>query len=284
MQGLHDFIPTDTKIDYLNTLLKVGFEVLDCGSFVSPKAIPQMRDTKEVLANLDTHNSATKLLVIVANQRGAEQACLEPKVSFLGYPFSVSETFQLRNTNANIRESVKRLEEIQALAQSAQKETVAYISMGFGNPYGDEWSVDIVQKWVDIIADMGIRSICLSDTVGMASAADISYLFKNLLPPYPEVAFGAHFHTRPNEWKEKIEAAYLNGCTRFDGAIKGYGGCPMATDELTGNMPTENLLGYFSAHSSASLAVPLRLDMEAFARAMQVADKIFPKKNAPLLY
>jgi hydroxymethylglutaryl-CoA lyase len=272
MQGLHDFIATDTKIAYINQLLKVGFDTLDCGSFVSPKAIPQMRDTAEVLANINWKNSPTKLLTIVANERGAQDACNTEGVYYLGYPFSVSETFQLRNTNATIAESLARVEKIQALCQAHDKKLIVYISMGFGNPYGDEWNVEIVQHWVNRLADMGIKIISLSDTVGSAKPATIEYLFKNLIPPYPDVEFGAHFHTTPQAWEEKVHAAYQNGCRRFDGAIKGYGGCPMATDDLTGNMPTENLISYCQAHD-----IPFGLDTDAFAQSMAMAGAVFPQ-------
>lgn len=270
MQGIHDFIPTELKTRYLNTLLRVGFDSLDFGSFVSPKAIPQMRDTAAVLAGLDLGASRTKLLAIVANPRGAQDACAFEEICYLGYPFSISETFQQRNTNASIEVSLQRLEEIQNLCVRHGKELVTYISMGFGNPYGDLWNVDIVQTWVNRLADQGIRIISLSDTIGAATAEDISYLFKNLIPPYPDVEFGAHFHTTPQAWREKVAAAHQYGCQRFDGALKGYGGCPMAKDDLTGNMPTENLLLYFQEQG-----LELGLDMEAFQEAMSLVNEVF---------
>ena len=238
MQGLHDFVPTETKTAYINKLLKVGFDTLDFGSFVSPKAIPQLRDTAEVLKGLELDERKTKLLAIVANQRGAEDASNFEEISYLGYPFSISETFQLRNTNASLAESLLRVESIQNICVKTGKKMVAYISMGFGNPYGDLWNVDVVQKWVNTLADLDIRILSLSDTIGVADSKTIEYLFSNLIPTYPDVEFGAHFHTTANTWHEKIDAAYKNGCKRFDGALKGYGGCPMAKDDLTGNMPT----------------------------------------------
>lgn len=272
MQGIKDyFIETESKAAYINQLLKVGFDTIDFGSFVSPKAIPQMRDTAAVLSKLELDQNATKLLAIVANQRGATDACSFDEIQYLGYPFSISETFQLRNTNATIAESMKRLAGIQELCQKHNKQLVVYVSMGFGNPYGDEWNVEIVQKWVNLLADMGVKILSLSDTIGVANHETISYLFSNLIPPYPDVEFGAHFHTRPDEWEEKIDAAYQNGCRRFDGAIKGYGGCPMAKDDLTGNMPTEKMLSYFPKQS-----IDLGLDMEAFAKALTMTTDIFP--------
>jgi len=274
MQGLHEFVPTETKIKYINQLLNVGFDTLDFGSFVSPKAIPQLRDTAEVLAGLNLDASPTKLLAIIANLRGAENACHFDEIGYLGYPFSISETFQMRNSNATIDESLSRVEGIQALCQKHKKQLVVYISMGFGNPYGDVWDVEVVQKWVDILADMDIKILSLSDTIGVADSATIDYLFSNLIPPYPDVEFGAHFHTTPNTWYEKIDAAYKNGCKRFDGALKGYGGCPMAKDDLTGNMPTENLIYYFNEQQIA-----LNLNESAFETAMQMAvAEVFPQK------
>lgn len=271
MQGLHDFIATDVKIGYINQLLKVGFDTLDCGSFVSPKAIPQMRDTAEVLANLDWRSSRSKLLTIVANERGAEAACDTEAVSYLGYPFSISETFQMRNTNATIGQSLERLGNIQRLVEQANKQLVVYISMGFGNPYGDAWSVEIVQDWVNRLADIGVKILSLSDTVGSAKPETIAYLFKNLIPPYPDVEFGAHFHTLPQQWYERVHAAAQHGCKRFDGAIKGFGGCPMAKDDLTGNMPTEQLINYFQPQLEAQ-----GFDFAAFGEAMAMAGEVFP--------
>lgn len=271
MQGLHTFIPTDTKIAYLNALLRVGFDTLDFGSFVSPKAIPQMRDTAEVLAGLDLTGVSTRLLAIVANRRGAEEAVAHPEIAYLGYPFSVSETFQLRNTNATIAESVERVMQIHELCRQHGKELVLYISMGFGNPYGDPWNADVVMRWVDTLASEGLRIFQLSDTIGVASPASISYLFEKLIPAYPDLEIGAHFHTTPQSWQEKIDAAYQHGCLRFDGAIRGYGGCPMAKDDLTGNMPMENLFHYFE-HKQ----LPTGLDRAAFQGVYEMAAQVFP--------
>ncbi len=271
MQGIKEFIPTATKISYINQLLQVGFDTLDFGSFVSPKAIPQMRDTAEVLAGLDLSSTQTKLLAIVANQRGAADAAAFSEISYLGYPFSISETFQLRNTNATIDESLQRVEEIQAICTQSNKKLVVYISMGFGNPYGDAWNVEIVQRWTERLVLMGIDIISLSDTIGVSSPESISYLFKSLIPAYPNIEIGAHLHTQPHNWREKIEAAYQYGCRRFDSAMRGYGGCPMAKDDLTGNMATENLLFYFS-----EIDVPTGLDYRAFHQALHQALGVFP--------
>lgn len=271
MQGLHDFVPTEDKIRYINELLKVGFDTIDFGSFVSPKAIPQMRDTTEVLAALDLSKTKSKLLAIIANTRGAEEACKHPEISYLGYPFSISETFQLRNTNATIEESLERVEEIQNLCIKHNKKPVIYISMGFGNPYGDVWNVEIVEKWVFALSQMGIDILSLSDTIGVSNPQSIEYLFSALIPRYPQIEFGAHLHTEPTNWYEKIDAAYTNGCKRFDSAIKGFGGCPMAKDDLTGNMATENVISYFKDHHPT-----LSLDMQAFQNSMEIALEIFP--------
>lgn len=244
MQGMHDFVPTDLKIEYINKLLEVGFDTIDFGSFVSPKAIPQMRDTAEVLAGLN--KSTTKLLAIIANVRGAEDAVKHQAITYLGYPFSISETFQKRNTNATIQESLVNLNTIQQLTQNAGKKLVVYISMGFGNPYGDEWNVDYAAVWIDKIQSMGVEIISLADTVGVAKEADISYLFEGVIQKFPKVEFGAHLHTTPSNWQNKLAAAYDAGCRRFDTAIRGFGGCPMATDKLTGNLATENAVQYLS--------------------------------------
>lgn len=247
MQGIKDFIPTNEKVRYLQSLLGCGFDTLDFGSFVSPKAIPQMVDTAEVLSNLDLSKTKTKLLAIVANVRGAEDAVLHPEIEYLGFPFSISENFQMRNTHKTISQSIETLQEIFNLADAANKEVVTYISMGFGNPYGDPWNVEIVGEWTERLAKMGAKILSLSDTVGTSDPETISYLFSNLIPKYPTIEFGAHLHTTPTKWHEKIEAAHVAGCRRFDGAIQGFGGCPMAKDELTGNMPTEKMLSYFTS-------------------------------------
>ena len=243
-QGFHPFIPTDKKVAYLNQLLKVGFDTIDFGSFVSPKAMPQVSDTSQMLDKLDFAGSATSLLAIVANERGAEEACNFDQIRFLGYPFSISETFQLRNTNATISESLDRVKRISELCVKSGKELVIYISMGFGNPYGDPWNPEIVLEWIEKLAILGVRIFSLADTIGVAEPKDITSLFKTIIPHYPQLEFGAHFHSNPANWKPKIEAAYQAGCRRFDGAIFGYGGCPMAQDELVGNMATGNLIEF----------------------------------------
>jgi hydroxymethylglutaryl-CoA lyase len=271
MQGLHDFIPTDIKVNYINQLLRVGFDTIDVGSFVNPKAIPQMRDTAEVLAKLDLSVGSTKLLAIVANQRGAEQACQFSEIQYLGYPFSISETFQVRNTNATIAESIERTKDIQELCVQHGKEMVIYISMGFGNPYGDPWNVDIVHEWINQLVPLGIRIFSLSDTIGCSNPQNIAYLFNNLIPAYPDIEFGAHLHTQPHNWREKIQSAWESGCRRYDGAIKGYGGCPMAKDDLTGNMATENMIYYFD-----EIMADLPIDRSAFGRSMALAVEVFP--------
>ena len=270
MQGLHHFIPTQTKIDYINQLLKVGFDTLDFGSFVSPKAIPQMADTKEVLAGLNLAQTNTKLLAIIANLKGAEMAVQYPEITYLGFPFSISETFQQRNTNSSIAESLETVKAIQQLCISNHKELVVYISMSFGNPYGDDWNTEIVEKWVKEMDQLGIKIISLSDTIGIANPETIAYLFKHLIPTFPNIEFGAHLHTTPNTWQEKITAAYENGCKRFDGAMKGFGGCPMAADDLTGNMPTENIFYYFN-----NLNLETDLNETEFTHSLHLANQVF---------
>ena len=271
MQGLKEFIPTETKAAYINQLLKVGFDTIDFGSFVSPKAIPQMRDTADVLSKLELDETNSKLLAIVDNQRGANDAAEFDEIQYLGYPFSISETFQLRNTNATIEESLYRVEQIQKICAATNKDMLVYISMGFGNPYGDEWNVEIVQKWVNVLVDMGIRYINLSDTIGVSNPASISYLFDNLIPNNPDIHIGAHLHTEPHNWQEKIKAAYDSGCRRFDGAIKGFGGCPMAKDDLTGNMPTENMVYYFD-----EIGENTGVNIPVFQKSMEMALEVFP--------
>ncbi|PIF00267.1 MAG: hydroxymethylglutaryl-CoA lyase [Maribacter sp.] len=247
MQGIKDFIPTGEKARYIQSLLGCGFDTLDFGSFVSPRAIPQMVDTAEVLSLLDLSRTTTKLLAIVANVRGAIAASGHGHIDYLGYPFSISENFQMRNTHKTIAQSVETLREILHIAEVNGKQVVTYVSMGFGNPYGDPWNVGIVGEWTEILAEMGVRILSLSDTVGTSTSGNIEYLFSNLIPKYPDIEFGAHLHTTPAGWHEKIEAAFRSGCRRFDGAIQGFGGCPMAKDELTGNMPTEKMLSFFTA-------------------------------------
>lgn len=269
MQGIKQFIPTKQKIQYIQSLLRVGFDTIDFGSFVSPKAIPQMVDTAEVLSGLDLSNTQSKLLSIIANTRGAHDACKHKEIDYLGYPFSISENFQMRNTHKTIAQSVITLSEILEVADQSNKEVVVYISMGFGNPYGDPWNVDIVGEWTEKLSKMGVRILSLSDTVGTSSSETINYLFKNLIPLYPQIEFGAHLHTTPATWFEKVDAAYGAGCIRFDGAIQGFGGCPMAKDELTGNMPTEKLLSYFTSKKSNPL------NALSFESAHNEASKIF---------
>lgn len=270
MQGIKShFIPTESKVRYINTLLKVGFDTIDFGSFVSPKAIPQMRDTASILSQLDLLGSNSKLLAIVANVRGATDACQFEEIQYLGYPFSISENFQMRNTGKTIEQSLHILSDILHIANKTNKKVVAYLSMGFGNPYGDPWDVDKVAKWTDILSKMGVEILSLSDTIGVASGETISYLFSNLIPLYPKIEFGAHLHTHPNQWFEKVDAAFKAGCMRFDGAIKGFGGCPMAKDELTGNMPTEKLLSYFTAKKVDTNLNPLSFE-SAYNEALRV--------------
>lgn len=270
MQGIKPFIPTAQKVKYLQALLRVGFDTIDFGSFVSAKAIPQMQDTAEVLAQLDLSQTRSKLLVIVANTQGAQQAALHPEIQYLGFPFSISENFQMRNTHKTIAESLVTLEEILALAAASNKEVVTYISMGFGNPYGDPWNVEIVGEWTEILAQKGVKILSLSDTVGSSTPEVITYLFSHLIPKYPSIEFGAHLHTTPDKWFEKIDAAYHAGCRRFDGAIQGFGGCPMAKDELTGNMPTEKLLSYFTTQRENTHTSPM-----SFESAYNEATKLF---------
>jgi hydroxymethylglutaryl-CoA lyase len=271
MQGLSAFIPTDTKIAYINQLLSVGFDTIDFGSFVSPKAIPQLKDTAAVLGGLDLSNTTSKLLAIVANVRGAEEAVIHPEITYLGFPFSISETFQQRNTNKSITEALNTLNEIQELCVKHDKQLVAYISMGFGNPYGDAYDPEIVAQFTDILASLGVQIISLSDTIGVSNPGTIKPLFSTLKGAHPTIEFGAHLHSNPNTAIEKIEAAYDAGCRRFDGAIKGFGGCPMAEDDLVGNLATETMLQYFEKK-----AVLLHLDKDAFHKSLLMAAEVFP--------
>lgn len=269
MQGWKHFIPTERKVAYLNQLLKCGFDVLDFGSFVSAKAIPNLADTKDVIPQLQL-NGITKLLAIIANTRGAEEAVQYDEIHYLGFPFSISETFQLRNTNKTIAESLKQVEEIQQLCVKHGKELVVYISMGFGNPYGDEYSAEVAIKWVGQLAAMDIKTIAMSDTVGVAKPDNIEYIFKTLVPEFKGVHIGAHFHSTADKWEEKIQTAYDNGCVRFDSAMKGIGGCPMAEDELVGNIATENIVQW-----AGNKNIPLQLNTEAFSEAWRMAAEIF---------
>jgi len=270
MQGIKPFIPTERKVAYIQALLRVGFDSIDFGSFVSPKAIPQMQDTAEVLAQLDLSQTRSKLLAIIANTQGATLASVHPEIQYLGFPFSISENFQMRNTHKTIAESLITLQEILEIAYKSNKEVVAYLSMGFGNPYGDPWNTEIVGEWTEKLSNMGVKILSLSDTVGSSTPDVIEYLFSNLIPKYPEIEFGAHLHTTPDKWFEKIDAAYKAGCRRYDGAIQGFGGCPMATDDLTGNMPTEKLLSYFTSKKENTNLSPM-----SFESAYNEASKLF---------
>jgi len=270
MQGWKTFIPTENKIEYLNSLLQVGFDTLDCGSFVSAKAIPQMADTKQVISQLSMVNSETKLLVIVANTRGAEEAVSYDNITCLGFPFSISPTFQLRNTNSTIEESLQRVEDIQNVCIKNNKHLVVYLSMGFGNPYGDKYNEDILLKWANEMVQRDIRIISLADTIGVATPSQIDFALKTLIPKYPQVEFGVHLHSTTDNWQQKLRAAANAGCTRFDGALKGIGGCPMAKDELIGNMNTECMIRYFKKEQ-----ILQSINEEALQKSLQIADEIF---------
>ena len=266
-QGIEEFIPTKLKIKYINQLLKVGFHTIDFGSFVSPKAIPQLNDTAEVLRSLNLHNSTSKLLSIIANYRGANQACMFEEINYLGFPLSVSEEFQKRNTNKTISEALDSLQEIQNLCIQKNKNLVVYLSMAFGNPYGEEYDPEIVSELTYKLKTMDVKTIALSDTIGASNPQNISPIFSSLISEYSEIEFGAHFHTNPDTWKEKVDSAFQNGCRRFDSAIKGLGGCPMAMDDLTGNMPTEKLISYFSDQ--------LDLNIVEFNKSLQLSEVVF---------
>jgi hydroxymethylglutaryl-CoA lyase len=270
MQGWHNFIPTQKKIEYVNSLLKVGFDTIDFGSFVSPKAIPQMADTKTVISNLDLGNSKTKLLAIIANQRGAKEACEFEEVTYLGFPFSISETFQQRNTNSSIEESLHRVEAIQSLCIQHKKILVIYLSMAFGNPYGDEYNKDVLMRHADKIIEKGINIISLADTVGIATPQQISFGCNVLIEKYPSAEIGVHLHSTAKNRKEKLDAASNSGCRRFDGTLKGMGGCPMAQDELVGNMDTLFMTEYFSHKKMLN-----NLNEEALEESLKIANKIF---------
>ena len=270
MQGIKKWIPTEAKIKYVQSLLTVGFDVIDVGSFVSPKAIPQMRDTAEVLRNIDTTETKSELLVIVANLRGALEAAQFDSISYIGFPLSVSENFQMRNTHKTQQEALVLLDELLKVCANSGKKLVVYLSMGFGNPYGDPWSVPILMNWVDLLVEKGVQIISLSDTVGTAKTDDISHIFKASILQYPEIEIGAHFHTQPQNAFNKIKAAYEAGCIRFDGAIKGFGGCPMAADDLIGNLPTEKLLSFFNQQK-----IPLKIDPIKFEYAYNQSLTIF---------
>ena len=272
MQGLHDYLSVEDKVRYINAILKVGFDTIDAGSFVSPKAIPQLKDTAEVLSKLDMSSTRSKLLVIAANKRGAEEAVKFDEVAYLGFPFSISETFQKRNINSSIEDSLRRLDNVQNLCVKSNKKLVTYFSMAFGNPYGDEWSPEIVANWVGkLIQESGVNILSLSDTIGTSNPDSIKWLFDYVIPNFPEVEIGAHLHTTPDTWKEKISAAVESGCKRFDGAIKGFGGCPMAADGLTGNMATENIISYLKENN-----IEHGLNEKAFSEALRMSLEIFP--------
>lgn len=272
MQGIVPFIPTQLKVDYLNTLLRVGFDTIDIGSFVSPKAIPQLADTAEVLDRIDHTEAGSKLLVIVANERGAEQAVQQERVDYLGYPFSISETFQQRNTNTSIEGSWHRIARIAEITRAADRELVVYISMAFGNPYGDPWNTEVALHWTNkLVNELGVRIIALSDTVGVARPEDIRSMFSALIPALPRVEFGAHLHCTPDNWPLKTGAAWDAGCRRFDGAIKGYGGCPMAEDELVGNLQMELFVRHLEAQGMRT-----GLDLQQLDRSVALADRVFP--------
>jgi hydroxymethylglutaryl-CoA lyase len=272
MQGIHAFIPTDAKVRYLDLLLKTGFDTIDIGSFVSPKVIPQMADTAEVLARIDTEGSRSKLLVIVANERGAEDAAEQERVSYLGYPFSISETFQQRNTNTSIEGSWARTAHIAETARKAGKELVVYISMAFGNPYGDPWNADIALHWTErLVNELGVRIIALSDTVGVARPEDVTAIFGALIPAMPQVEFGAHLHARPDNWKAKTDAAWNAGCRRFDGALKGYGGCPMAEDKLVGNLAMDRFIEDLEGRG-----IRTGIDQKMLEKSLIQAGLVFP--------
>ncbi|MEZ4791666.1 MAG: hydroxymethylglutaryl-CoA lyase [Flavobacteriales bacterium] len=272
MQGLHTFIPTDRKVEYMDSLLRAGFDTIDIGSFVSPKAIPQLADTPLVLARIDVADTRSKLLVIVANERGAEEAVKQERVSYLGYPFSISETFQQRNTNTSIEGSWERIARIASIAHAANKELVVYISMAFGNPYGDPWNAEVALQWTGrLVEELGVRIIALSDTVGVADPKDIRSMFSALIPAMPGVEFGAHLHCTPDNWQAKTAAAWEAGCRRFDGALKGYGGCPMAEDELVGNLAMDLFVADLERRG-----IRTGIDLEALERSVRLAGTVFP--------
>lgn len=270
MQGLHDFVPTEVKSEYLNLLLQVGFDTLDFGSFVSPKAIPQMADTVEVLANLNLNDTHTKLLAIVANLKGVENAIKHQEIAYLGFPFSISETFQQRNTNSNINQSLNTVEQMLSLCDKNNKTAVVYLSMGFGNPYGDEWNYEIVEKWADVLVSKGVKILSLADTVGVSTPEKIESILPKLISGFSNTEIGIHLHSTPAERLEKIEAAYKSGVKRIDSALKGFGGCPMAADDLTGNIATEDVISFLTSRGENS-----NLNMDKWNEAMVFSAKIF---------
>jgi hydroxymethylglutaryl-CoA lyase len=270
MQGLHEFIPTEIKAEYINLLLQVGFDTIDFGSFVSPKAIPQLRDTAAVLDKLDIKENGTKLLAIVANGKGISEALKHPQIKYLGFPFSVSETFQQKNTNSGIEKSLLTVEELLNQCSKTNKEAVIYLSMGFGNPYGDEWNHEIVEHWASELSKRGAKILSLADTTGVSNPEKINYLFPRLVETFPDIEFGVHLHSNPTNWLEKIEASWNSGCRRFDSALRGFGGCPMAEDNLTGNIATESLISFLEAKGEM-----LSLDMDKWNEAMRYSGRVF---------
>jgi hydroxymethylglutaryl-CoA lyase len=270
MQGIHNFIPTEVKTEYINLLLQVGFDTIDFGSFVSPKAIPQMADTAQVLQKLHLSSSRSKLLAIIANYRGAEEAALHQEITYLGFPFSISETFQQRNANTSIAEAFEIVKRIKALSDTKAKKLLVYLSMGFGNPYGDDWHNDIVLHWAKKLTDEGIEHISLADTIGIAAPEQIKALYSSLSGNFKETIWGLHLHSTPDTWRPKVDAAYKSGCTRFDTALKGYGGCPMAKDELTGNIATENVISYLQEQN-----IDPRLNLDKLREAMDYSARVF---------
>jgi len=270
MQGITNFIPTDVKAAYINLLLQVGFDTIDFGSFVSPKAIPQMKDTAQALQKLDLSSSRSKLLAIIANYRGAEDAVQHDEITYLGFPFSISETFQQRNANTSIAEAFEIVKRIKELSNAKNKKLLVYLSMGFGNPYGDEWHNDIVLHWAKKLVDEGVEYVSLADTIGIAAPEQIESLYFSLSGHFKETTWGVHLHSTPDTWKHKIDAAYKSGCKRFDTALKGYGGCPMAKDELTGNIATENVIAYLQEQN-----IGLGLNLDKLQEAMDYSVKVF---------
>ncbi len=270
MQGLHDYIPAKTKAEYINLLLKVGFDTIDFGSFVSPNAVPQMKDTAEVLQMLDLSSTDSKLLAIVANLRGVEDAIRHEQISYLGFPFSISETFQHRNTNSGIEQSLSTVNKLLNACDKSNKEAVIYLSMAFGNPYGDEWSNEIAQHWTNELAKAGAKIISLADTTGVSTPESISYLFPHLQSQFPNIEFGVHLHSTPDQTRVKLDAALNSGCRRFDSALRGYGGCPMASDSLTGNIATEELISLLEAHGQL-----LSLNMNKWDEALKFSSRVF---------
>ena len=269
MQGIQEFIPTQQKIEYINQLLKVGFHTIDFGSFVSNRAIPQLKDTDEVLAGLDLSKNSSKLLSIIANNRGAETACAFEQINYLGFPLSVSEQFQQRNTNKSITEALQVVEKIQNLSLKNNKQLAVYLSMAFGNPYGENYHTDIVAELTEKLHKLEVRTIALSDTIGVSSPTNIVPLFSTLIEEYSTIEFGAHFHTTTDTWEEKVESAFQNGCRRFDAALKGYGGCPMAKDDLVGNLPTEKLITYFTED--------LGLNKQELEKSLALSSSVFKR-------